>query len=169
MLERACLNAALDKHYWRIIFPNGVVDVIDYFVTESDMKTADSLKGSNLRTHEKIRAAIVARLELNKQYKAQIRTMLAVYGLHPIHGSKATYGTVDAIWRAAGDTATDWNFYSKRALLAGVYSSTLLFWLDDKSEGSQATWEFLDRRLGEVGKLNKFMGKLKSAMPKLAS
>jgi ubiquinone biosynthesis protein COQ9 len=55
------------------------------------------------------------------------------------------YRTVDAIWYAAGDTSTDFNFYTKRATLAGVYSSTLLYWLNDRSEGSEATWSFLDR------------------------
>src|SRR3546814_10685041 len=66
-------------------------------------------------------------------------------------GLACLYRTVDAIWYAAGDRATDYNFYTKRALLAGVYSSTLLFWLNDKSENFAATWAFLDRRI-EIGR-----------------
>ncbi|MGH6948453.1 MAG: COQ9 family protein, partial [Kiloniellales bacterium] len=48
------------------------------------------------------------------------------------------------------DTATDYNYYSKRLLLAGVMSATLLVWLDDRSESHATTWRFLDRRLDEV-------------------
>jgi ubiquinone biosynthesis protein COQ9 len=63
---------------------------------------------------------------------------------------RLTYRTVDTMWRAAGDTATDWNFYTKRILLAGVYGSTVLFWLNDESKGFAETWGFLDRRIADV-------------------
>ena len=61
--------------------------------------------------------------------------------------------TVDKIWRAAGDRSTDFNFYTKRMLLGAVYTSTLLFWLDDSSYDNSATWKFLDRRINDVMKL----------------
>jgi ubiquinone biosynthesis protein COQ9 len=77
------------------------------------------------------------------------------------------YRTVDAIWQVAGDTATDWNFYTKRLLLAGVYGSTLLFWLDDKSEGFAATWAFLERRLADVMRIQKARGALDRLMERL--
>ena len=66
--------------------------------------------------------------------------------------------------RQAGDTATDWNFYSKRALLAGVYSSTVLFWLNDKSEDFRDTWAFLDRRIADVMKVPKLKGRLSAVL-----
>ncbi len=69
-------------------------------------------------------------------------------------GLKLLYRTVDAIWYAAGDTSTDFNFYTKRATLAGVYSSTR-HWLNDRSEGSEATWGFLDRRIDNVDALRR--------------
>jgi ubiquinone biosynthesis protein COQ9 len=71
---------------------------------------------------------------------------------------------VDSIWFAAGDTAADFSWYTKRAILAGVYSSTLLFWLRDISENHTATLDFLDRRLAGVAKLGKFRQKI-SVMP----
>jgi ubiquinone biosynthesis protein COQ9 len=93
-----------------------------------------------------------------------VRSGLSYFAL-PLNaaaGLTCLYRTVDAIWYAAGDKATDYNFYTKRALLAGVYSSTLLFWLNDKSEDSSATWAFLERRIGEVlqvaGRLGKGVG-----------
>ena len=74
-------------------------------------------------------------------------------------GAKCLYRTVDAIWYAAGDTSTDYNFYTKRLLLAGVYASTLLFWLNDTSEGRAETWAFLDRRIAEVTRLGGTLGR----------
>ena len=71
-------------------------------------------------------------------------------------GLKLLYRTVDAIWYAAGDTSADFNFYTKRATLAGVFSSTLFYWLNDRSEGNTATWEFLDRRIDDVMRFEKF-------------
>jgi ubiquinone biosynthesis protein COQ9 len=66
------------------------------------------------------------------------------------------------MWYAAGDTSTDFNFYTKRATLAGVYSSTLLYWLNDRSPGSEATWGFLDRRIDDVMKIEKLKAQVKS-------
>ena len=61
--------------------------------------------------------------------------------------------TVDALWYAAGDRSTDFNFYTKRGLLAGIHAATTLYWLDDRSEGGAATDAFLDRRLADVAAL----------------
>jgi ubiquinone biosynthesis protein COQ9 len=71
------------------------------------------------------------------------------------------YRTVDDIWFACGDRSTDWNFYSKRGLLAGVYSSTLMVWLNDESEDFETTRRFLDRRIGNVMAIPKITGRAK--------
>lgn len=167
MLENASKSAGLDTNYWQIDFPNGPIDVIDYFIKETDVKMANALKGSNLRTTEKIRTALKFRFESNNKYKQQIKSMLGVYAQHPIHSTKIISRTADAIWRAAGDTATDFNFYTKRMLLAGVYSSTMLYWLEDKSENNLKTWEFLDNRLKDVGKFGKGIAQVKDKLNKL--
>ena len=82
--------------------------------------------------------------------------------------ARCLYRTVDAIWRAAGDTATDWNFYSKRALLAGVYRPTLIYWLDDNSENLQETCAFLDRRIENVMQVPKLRGQLRTLAERAA-
>jgi ubiquinone biosynthesis protein COQ9 len=71
------------------------------------------------------------------------------------------------MWRAAGDRSHDYNYYTKRGLLAGVWTSTLLFWLNDRSEGSEATWAFLDRRIEDVMKVPKLTAPLKKAASRL--
>ena len=75
---------------------------------------------------------------------------------------KLLYKTVDALWYAAGDTSTDFNFYTKRATLAGVYSSTLLYWLNDRSPDSEATWAFLDRRVDDVMRFERLKSQVSS-------
>ena len=70
-------------------------------------------------------------------------------------GAKLLYRTVDTIWRAIGDTSTDFNFYTKRAILAAVYSATLMRWFTDDSEGEAATQEFLAHRIDNVMQFEK--------------
>ncbi|MBT5416098.1 MAG: COQ9 family protein, partial [Rhodospirillaceae bacterium] len=108
-----------------------------------------------------VRAAIRLRLEANTGEREAIRRALAVLA-RPQHAPLAArllYRTVDAVWYAAGDKATDFNFYTKRGLLAAVYSATVVYWLDDRSEGCAETWTFLDRRLADVLRLPKAMAR----------
>ena len=71
---------------------------------------------------------------------------------------KMVWRTADAIWREAGDTATDHNHYTKRLLLSGVITSTTLYWLNDDSPGQEKTWEFLDARIDGAMKLGRGLG-----------
>ena len=74
---------------------------------------------------------------------------------HALQGAHLAWRSADRIWRLAGDTATDFNHYSKRALLIGVYASTTLVFLDDQSDGLADTRAFLDRRIGDVMRIEK--------------
>lgn len=169
LLRNACKSAGLDKNYWKIPFPGGVLDVIDLYTTQANERMAIGLDLSKMRVPEKIRTLIKNRLEQHEGDKEIIKSCIAVYNLHPTHGLQASYRTVDAIWRAAGDTATDWNFYSKRALLAGVYGTTMSYWLSDESEEHKKTWEFLDDRLGNVAEIGKLKGKVMGIFSKQKS
>ena len=107
--------------------------------------------------HMKIRSLILIRLEQAAPYKEVVRRTLAVLA-RPQHAKLASqllYKTVDEMWRAAGDTSTDYNFYTKRATLSAVYSATLLAFLSDNSADLAKTEAFLDRRLADVAKLPK--------------
>lgn len=76
----------------------------------------------------------------------------------------AGYSTIDAMWRAAGDRSTDYNYYTKRGLLAAVYTSTLLVWLNDKSDGCSNTWAFLDRRIANVMGIPKAQARIRNVV-----
>jgi ubiquinone biosynthesis protein COQ9 len=81
--------------------------------------------------------------------------------LYCTHALRSLYETVDAIWYAIGDTSSDFNFYTKRLTLAGVFSATLIFWLDDKSPGHEQTWLFLQRRIEDVMTFEKLKAKVR--------
>ena len=86
---------------------------------------------------------------------------------HPLHAplaARCVARSVDAIWHAAGDASADFSWYTKRAILAAVWTSTLLFWLTDHSEDDAATLAFLDRRLAGVGQIGKLRGRVAGAL-----
>jgi ubiquinone biosynthesis protein COQ9 len=78
-----------------------------------------------------------------------------------------TARTVDATWHAAGDRSADFSWYTKRAILAAVYTSTLLYWLRDYSEDDADTLAFLDRRLAGIGQLGKARGRIERLLARI--
>jgi ubiquinone biosynthesis protein COQ9 len=105
-----------------------------------------------MKVRERIRTAVLTRLDQAEPHREAVRRAAAILA-QPQNAARAArtlWRTVDAIWRACGDTSTDYNFYTKRAILAGVYSVTLLVWLSDESEGRATTHAFLDRRIAGI-------------------
>ena len=86
-------------------------------------------------------------------------TLLAM-PLHAAEGARAIWQTADIIWTACGDTATDYNWYTKRMILSSVYSATVLYWLGDSSSDYANTWAFLDRRIEDVMRFEKSKAQL---------
>ncbi|MFQ3665049.1 MAG: COQ9 family protein, partial [Sphingomonadaceae bacterium] len=114
------------------------------------------------KVREKVKGAIRTRLEMAAPDREAIRraaSILSLPGNVPL-ATRLTWGTADAIWRAAGDTATDFNHYSKRAIAGAVYSATLFVWMADESEGFADTWAFLDRRIDGVMRFEKWKARL---------
>jgi ubiquinone biosynthesis protein COQ9 len=83
--------------------------------------------------------------------------------------ARLLYHTVDTMWRAVGDTSTDFNFYTKRGILAGVYGATLLRWFNDSSTGESATHDFLAARIENVIQFEKFKAEAKKALSSIPS
>ncbi|MCW5736996.1 MAG: COQ9 family protein [Enhydrobacter sp.] len=149
------------------LFPGGPVAVLAWLSERADLRTVEAMEAagaSGLKIRERIKMAVRARIEQTVGGRESVRRGLATLALpsNAALGLKLLYRTVDAIWYAAGDTSTDFNFYTKRATLAGVYSSTLFYWLNDRSEGSEATWGFLDRRIENVMRFEKWKAGLGS-------
>ncbi len=159
-MARAAEDLAIAPEYIRIAFPDGMGEIIAFFSERADrdmLDAFDEMGLASLRIRDRITTAVRTRLEQNADHKEAIRRALIYLALPRNAGraKKLLWRTVDAMWRAAGDTATDYNHYTKRLILSGVYSSTLLVWLDDRSEDHAETWAFLDRRIGNVMQFEK--------------
>ncbi len=153
------------------LFPGGPQQVLTFASERADQRTVEDMEKEGIagqKIRERIKSAVRIRLERHAGPRESVRRGLAMLAL-PFHaglGLKLLYRTVDAMWYAAGDTSADFNFYTKRATLAGVYSSTLLYWLNDKSEGGEATWAFLDRRIDDVMKIEKLKDRVRNWQPR---
>ena len=139
----------------RTVFPRGGVDMALAFHRRADREMADRLAAEDLsamRFRDRVGHAVRLRLEIVEAHKEAVRRGVTLFALpmHAADGARALWGTADAIWAALGDTSQDLNWYTKRATLSGVYSSTVLYWLGDQSAGHMATWAFLDRRIDNV-------------------
>ena len=138
------------------LFPGGSIQVLTYVSERADQRTVADMEKegvADLKIRDRIKNAVRIRLERHAGNREAARRALAL---------RLLYRTVDAMWYAAGDTSTDFNFYTKRATLAGVYSSTLLYWLNDRSPGAEATWGFLDRRIDDVMRIEKLKSQVRS-------
>ncbi len=139
-----------------LLFPGGPSEMVEAHsdLGDREMEAAGVAQGED-RVSRRVRGLILLRLEQSAPDREAIRRGLAVLSLPGNRGAgtRALARTVDTIWHAAGDRSADMSWYSKRALLAGVYSATLLFWL--QRGGGPDTEGFLDRRLAAVARLGR--------------
>jgi len=171
-LAAAAQDLAMAPALARNAFPAGAIEMIECHSRLADRRMVADFEQADktgLKTREKVALAVRLRLSANTAHREAIRRALTILAL-PVNAPLATrllYRTVDAVWYATGDRSTDYNFYTKRMLLAGVYSTTLLYWINDKSPESTETWAFLDRRIGEVMLIPQAMGRLGKLAEKL--
>lgn len=157
---RAALgDTGTDATVARALFPRGAVDLALAFHKRGDDAMADRLQHADLddmRFRDRVAFAVRTRLDVVDDKEAVRRgTTLFALPMYAADGARAIWGTADRIWTELGDTSDDYNWYTKRATLSGVYSATVLYWLGDDSLGHQATWDFLDRRIDNVMQVEK--------------
>jgi len=155
----AARDADIDLAVARSFCPGGALDLAHNFHRAGDNEMAVHWAAADtdgLKVREKITLAVKLRLQSAADKEAVRRgTTLFALPHNAAQGAKLIWGTADAIWGLLGDTSEDVNWYTKRATLAGVYASTVLFWLGDDSLDQQATWDFLDRRIDNVMQVEK--------------
>lgn len=157
-LTDAAQDAGIDPELAHILFPNVRVDLALGFHQWADQAFQSSINLEGMRVREKITHLVRRRLEVLEPHKEAVRTSIALFTI-PIYapqGMRAILETMDIIWNLAGDRAQDYNWYTKRMTLLGVYTSTLLYFLDDKSDNHEQTWRFLDRRIANVMEFEAF-------------
>lgn len=137
----------------RALFPRGGIDLALAYHRAGDQAMLDRLAETDLsalRFRDRIALAVRFRLEAADRELVRRGSTLLALPAHAAEGTRALWGTADAIWQALGDRSRDVNWYTKRATLSAVYAATVLFWLGDDSEGAEATWAFLNRRIENV-------------------
>lgn len=159
-VDSAANSQGVDPAQARLAVPKDQAGKIDLYIRGVDRAledwfTPERLEGLKIR--EKIRAIVWKRLEIMEPAREAVRRALSILAMpqNVPTGLKTGWRTADVMWRIAGDTSTDYNHYTKRIMLGGVYGSTLLVWLDDQTDGWAETASFLDRRIDDVMKIEK--------------
>jgi len=154
------------------LFPGGPADLVACFSRWADLRMLDRLETQtleSLRIPERIALAIATRLEIVAPWREAVRRALSLLTLpqHMPLALRLLYQTVDDVWWAAGDRATDFSFYTKRLTLAGIHTATVLYWLEDRSEDFADTRGFLERRLAGVARVGRVRQQLGMAVERL--
>ena len=150
------------------IFPRGYKDILEYYLNEQDKKMILSIpknKLDKLKTKEKIYLIILTRLEQNKKEKDLIKRTIRTLALpkNQLLAYSSLYRTVDNMWHLSKDKSVDFNFYTKRLILSGIYISTLAYWLNDYSKDHCKTKVFLKKRIDttkNISKIKNFFRKI---------
>lgn len=172
-LERGAADIRRTAFDVKRVFPGGVVEAVDCFSALADAQMLKALRQDHhlpsMKIRERIATAVMVRLRQQAPHRESVRRAMSVYRLpwNIPAATRALYQTVDAIWREAGDTSTDYNFYTKRLLLSQVYTSTLSIWLEDQSPDLAETEAFLRRRIDDVMQIEKLKASTRDAFSKL--
>ncbi|MFM5931546.1 MAG: COQ9 family protein [Novosphingobium sp.] len=161
----AAQECGVDPDLARIAFPGGAMDMIDAWTQSVDAAMAEALPAQqigNLPIRERIRRLVQFRLDHVTDSRESLRRALSILAMPQNVARAAQLGwrSADAMWRLAGDTATDYNHYTKRMTLGGIYAATLTVFANDTSEDFAETRAFLDRRIEGVMKFERAKARL---------
>lgn len=171
-IDEAARSLKIAPDLAALAFPGGPKDLLSAWSEKLDDEVRAELEAADLKDL-KIRARVArgVRLRLEKMAARKISARRAAAFLalpqNAPMGAELSFRTADAIWRGIGDTSSDFNYYTKRLLLAGVVTSTMLHWFSDESEDGQPTWDFLDRRIENVMSIEKAKAGLQGVVSKL--
>lgn len=163
-LTEAAEMAGIDPSVARLAFPGGAMDMICAWVASVDAALEERFADGSLDSmpiRERIRALIMFRLEDVIGLEEALRRALAIQATpqNAGRGLKLGWSSADVMWRLAGDTSTDYNYYTKRAILASIYAASLAVFVEDESEGKAETKAFVDRRIQGVMRFEKTKAK----------
>ena len=159
--DMAADAAGIDRDIARLAFKDGPVAMIDAWFGAIDAAMVAAVpreQAAAMKIRQRITALVEARLEALSPNREALRRALTILAMpqNAASGARLGWRTVDTIWAQAGDTATDYNHYTKRMTLGAVYGSTLIAWIDDGSEAWIETADFLDRRIDNVMQFEKW-------------
>ena len=160
-VEAAAGQLGVDPAVARLAFPKDQAGMIDVYIAGVDAAMAAHFTPEvigALKVRERIRELVWFRLQVMVPAREAVRAALAILAMphNAVHGLSIGWRSADLMWRLAGDRSTDFNHYTKRLTLSALYAATLLAWLDDQSEGWLETQAFLDRRIADVMRFEKW-------------
>ena len=163
-LVMAAGQMGADLDVARLAFKGGASDMVFAWIEAVDMAMAAAFPEeviAAMKIRERIRALVQFRLDAVAGQEEALRRALAIMAMpqNVVRSTKRGWQTADLMWRLAGDTATDYNHYTKRAILASIYGATLAVFVDDTSEDKAETRAFLDRRIEGVMQFEKVKAK----------
>ena len=167
-LFAAAADLGIERGLARRLFPRGGDDLLVHLERWADRQMVariDVEELQKLRVRERIERLVRTRLEVLTPHREALRRATAARLLpgNALAATASLWRTVDLMWSLAGDRATDASYYTKRSLLAAVWSSTFLYWLDDRSEDLEATWAFLERRIDDVMRIGQLRARFEDA------
>lgn len=154
-----------DRDVARLAVPGDAMGMIDLWFAEIDRRMAEALPPETLgamKIRARITTLVETRLNLLLPDREALRRAAAILAMpqNAPRAAKLGWRSADWMWRLAGDTATDYNHYTKRAMLAGIYAATIAVFLNDESEGQAETRAFLSRRIENIMQFEKAKAKL---------
>jgi len=160
-VESAAAQLGVERSKALLAMPKTKAGLVEAYIQGLDRAMEERFPPSELaamKIRQRIRTLVWTRLEIMGPAREAVRSALAVLAMpqNLALGARLGWRSADHMWRLAGDTATDFNHYTKRATLGAVYASTLLAWLDDGSEGWTDSAAFLDRRIDDVMRFEKW-------------
>lgn len=168
--SKAAVAAAAEQHgvdlaVANFAFADGAMAMIAAWIAACDAAMAAQWPAerlAQLKIRERIRTLVQFRLDyVTPQQEALVRALaLMALPQNAPQAAKLGWHSADLMWRLAGDTATDYNHYTKRTILAGIYAATLAVLAHDRSEGQADTKAFLERRIDGVMKFEKAKARL---------
>lgn len=169
LFEAAAKDLKTEAAHLKLYFEGGIIDVIDYFSLTNDKQMVKEFKSllakePDMRIRDRIKNAVLVRLKIYEEIKTVVAKTTAHLSMpwNLPYSAKFVWRTADTIWReAANDSSTDFNYYTKRSLLAGIYTAVIIYWLADNSKGYKETIRFLEERIEDVMKIGKCLAKVK--------
>ena len=163
-LDMAAEQMGVDKDVARLAFKGGAMDMVEAWIEAVDIAMVDAFPEdvvAPMKIRERIRALVQFRLDAVAGQEEAVRRAVAIMAMpqNVARAAKRSWRSADLMWRLAGDTATDYNHYTKRAILASLYGATLSVFIEDDSMDKAETKAFLERRIEGVMQFEKFKAK----------
>lgn len=160
----AAQAAGIERDMARAVFPGGLPDVLDGFSDLADREMLKALADTapeTLKIRERVKLCITRRLEFLQPHKEAVRAALVFRTLpsRSFQSARIVWRTADRIWDWAGDTAADYNRYTKRGLLSGLLASCTLVWLNEDDPAMPRTLDFLARRIDNIVDTGRFLSR----------